>query len=272
MAYKIQQLGLGGVLDQAIAISKDHFVLLFSIMLFLLVPMNLITGAVNLAIAPQLPPEPTFQDVIRAPQEIRGHWPLRVGLGLINGLVVLPLTTAAVTHAISRLYLGRPVTAIGAFRASLPRVVPLILTWILMVAIIMVGFVLFIIPGIYFAIWYGLSQYVVIIEELSGMSALRRSKQLVHPQRGTFLALMIVMLVITLGVTWAAALIPQRHLALAVTVLLQAVTTIVWTSAGVVFYFSCRSALEHFDLQYLAESISVDEPATSDPESVRPLG
>jgi hypothetical protein len=41
------------------------------------------------------------------------------------------------------------------------------------------GFMLFIIPGIIFSIWFGFSVYVLISEDLRGMNALFRSKQLV---------------------------------------------------------------------------------------------
>jgi hypothetical protein len=40
--------------------------------------------------------------------------------------------------------------------------------------------------------------------------------------------------------------------------LLQALTTILWTAALVVFYFSCRCNVENFDLHYLAEAIGVE--------------
>ncbi len=45
--------------------------------------------------------------------------------------------------------------------------------------IIMLGFLLLIIPGIIFSIWFGFAIYVLISEEKKGMKALLRSKQLV---------------------------------------------------------------------------------------------
>lgn len=53
--------------------------------------------------------------------------------------------------------------------------------WIsLLVGLItVVGFLLFIIPGIIFAIWFSLATYVLVTENLTGMKALSRSKQLV---------------------------------------------------------------------------------------------
>lgn len=45
--------------------------------------------------------------------------------------------------------------------------------------IAMAGFLLFIIPGIIFSIWFSLAAYVLVSEDLKGMKALRRSKQLI---------------------------------------------------------------------------------------------
>ncbi len=49
------------------------------------------------------------------------------------------------------------------------------LTGIIFVA----GFILFIVPGIIFSIWFSLSSYVFVWEDLRGMKALYRSKELV---------------------------------------------------------------------------------------------
>jgi hypothetical protein len=255
MAYKIQHLGLGGILDQAIAITKDHFGLLFSIMLLLLVPYTLITGFINLSLIPEMPLIPTAEDMAEMQEVQARYWPLFALFGLINFLVVYPVTNAAVISAVANLYLGRPVTAMDAIRHGFRRLLPLLGTSILMYLAIFGGMLLLIIPGILFALWFGLSQHVVVIEGIAGPAALGRSKKLVRPHLGTFLVLGIILFVIFAALQLGAAFVPQRHLQLVATALLTAVATIVGTAAGVVFYFSCRCAEENFDLHYLAESI-----------------
>ena len=42
-----------------------------------------------------------------------------------------------------------------------------------------VGFILFIIPGIIFGVWFSLSLYVFIFEDIKGTSALKKSKEMV---------------------------------------------------------------------------------------------
>ena len=103
-------------------------------------------------------------------------------------------------------------------------------------------------------------QHVVVLEGLAGPKALGRSKKLVHKDRGKFLALGLIAGVLTFLLVIGAQAIPQPHISVIVSVLLQAVATMVWAAAFVVFYFSCRCNVENFDLHYLAESIGA-QPA-----------
>lgn len=255
MSYEIRQLSLGGVLDQAIAIVKNHFGLLFLIMLMLVVPYGLLTGYFFLSITPTLPPQPTQEDVRQVLEAHRSNVPYAIGISLLGVFFIYPLANAAVIQAVARLYLGEEVTAISAIQHAVKRFFPLVWTSILMMLAIWVGFLLLIIPGIYFSIWFGLSQHVTVLEDLSGGAALSRSKRLVNPLRGQFLALGIIMIAMTLGINWTANLIPQAHLQLLASSLLNAVSTILWTAAAVVFYFSARCAVDNFDLERLAASI-----------------
>jgi hypothetical protein len=182
-----------------------------------------------------------------------------MGLTVLNVFFIIPLTNAAVIHAVARLYLSEPVTAGGALRHALNRLAPLVGTTVLMMLAIWGGMILCLVPGILFALWFGLSQHVVIIEGLSGPKALGRSKQLVRPNMGTLLVLGLVMGAITFGVGFSANFIPHVYLRAITATLLNAVTTMLWTAAGVVFYFSCRCGVENFDLEYLAHSIGRDD-------------
>jgi hypothetical protein len=264
MAYKIQYLGLGKILDQAIAIVRDHFGLLFTIMLLLLIPFNLITGFITLGLLPEMPPEPTMEDFTRLQQAQAQYWPFFVVTGLINVLIVLPLTNAAVIWAVAELYLGQPVTAMEAFRHGFRRLGPLIATSILIYLAFLGGLLLCIIPGILFLLWFGLAQHVVVIEGIAGTSALGRSKKLVRNHLGTFLVLGFIMFIIVLLLGGAATFIRQPHAQLVVSTLINAAATMLGTAAGVVFYFSCRCAEENFDLHYLAAAIGRESAATDD--------
>jgi hypothetical protein len=268
MAYKIQHLGLGGILDQAIAITRDHFGLLFTIMLILLVPFQLITGTVqHWAIGDFLQQVSMQEAADPAPAEAVHAFPMwyipwSIGTWLFSMLVVFPLTNAAVIQAVARLYLGQPVTAAEAFRHGLRRLLPLIGTTILMTLAIMGGFFLLIIPGIVCMVWFGLSQHVTVLEDLAGSKALGRSKKLVGPHWATFFVLALLVGVLSYAIGAAAGFVPLPYVRLVISALLTAVVMIISTAAWVVFYFSCRCAEENFDLHYLAETIGAEPTET----------
>ena len=82
MTYQIQRLKLGGVLDQAIALTKNHFGLLFSIMAIVLIPYSLITSFIMLAVLPT-PPQmgASSEQLIAFQQAIAKNLPLTVVSG-----------------------------------------------------------------------------------------------------------------------------------------------------------------------------------------------
>ena len=260
MPYKIQHLGLGGILDQAIAIAKDHFGLLYSINLLLLVPIILVSGAIRLQITPVLPPHPSAQETIAARAALAHYWPLTQGLFWSEMLIFYPLAHASAIQAVARIYLGQPVTAFEAIKLSWNRFSALVGTAVLMWLAVFGWMLLLIVPGLVYLLFYMLSEHVVVIEGLSGRAALRRSKQLVRPHWRTYALLLLVMMPITIGLGMTTKVIPEAHLQLIVRSLITCACSVVATSAGVVFYFSCRCSLENFDLHYLAETIGVAPP------------
>lgn len=264
MSYRIQHLKLGGILDQAIAIVKNNFGLLFGILLFAWVPYSLIAGAINLAIAPQLPPNPTMQDVSRFQAEAVENLPITLAIGLFGGLIILPLTNAAIIYAVAERYLGKSITARQAISKGLSKIVPLVGTSILMGLAIMGGLLLCVIPGILFALWFGLAQHVVVLEDVSGTTALGRSKQLVRPYLGTFLALGLVVFIIAFLLGMGVAFVPSPPVSMVVGIIINAAVTMFSAAAFVVYYFSCRCGLENFDLEHLAASVGESRPVEVD--------
>lgn len=269
MSYKIKQLGLGGILDQGIAVTKNHFGLLYTIMLLLWIPWNLVLGFIQLSMMPAIPPNPTMNDLMRLQAAQMKILPITLPLSLIAVFVLFPLTNAAIIYAIAGQYLGKPVTALEAIKHGLKKIAPLIWTFIIMGLAIMGGLILLVVPGILFSLWFGLSQHVVVLEGLSGAKALGRSKQLVRPYLGTFLGLGIIVMVIAVAVQLGANFIPQAHVKLLVSVLISAAMTILSSAVFVVFYFSCRCGVENFDLEHLASAVGESVVAIDEVEEVR---
>jgi len=259
MSSGTQYLGLRGILDHSVAICKEHFGQLFRIVLMMLVPFCLIDGLISLAITPVAPSSATTDEAQPAHelqlQAMWQHWPVYTATFAVGMFLVYPLTNGALIQAVARFYLNQPVTAIEAMRHAFARLAPLVWTSILAMLAIFGGFLLFVIPGIYFAIWFGLSQHVVVLEGLGGPAALGRSKRLVHAERGKFLALLLIVTGISIGANTAAGFIPYPLLQVLARALLQGVTTILWAVTSVVFYYSCRSARTGTNLHNLAVAI-----------------
>ncbi len=247
MRYKIQQLSLGGILDQAISLTKNHFGQFFVITLGVF-GLN----AATLLIQAQLPtmkigpievpvPDPSTQRLIQV-------------LSFLS-IIVGVITNAAIVHGIAQAYLGRKLTVGDSLRRALAAIIPLFWTWFLFGLSVMGGLILLIIPGILCAFWFALSTQVVVIEKVSGLAALKRSKALMKGNIGTMFSMGLVIGVLVWLIMIGAYFIGQPHVRAIVMSVLQSVVTIVSSATGVVFYFSCRCMHENFDLQLLADAV-----------------
>jgi hypothetical protein len=266
MRYEIREMEVGGILDQAIKITKDHFWLFLKISAVLLVPFSIITG---LLVLWNMPDVPTLSQARM--YAAGGQYAASPSLmsiisitTLINLVIVYPLTDAALIYAIANCYLEKPIGVGPAFRRAGRIIFPLIGTWILTYLVIVLGLVLLIIPGIIFALWFSLISRVVVIEGVSGTTAMSRSKTLMKGNIGTAMAVGFVVFIISLLINWAPRLIPQAELRVVIYSILQAIVSFFIAAAWVVFYFSCRCKVENFDLTVLADSVAAeDSPATA---------
>lgn len=256
MSYKIQELSLGGILDQAIKLVKDHFGLLFGIVALIYIPFNLAAGVY---ISNILPPAPgigaSLEEQTAFQLAVADNLPITLGVSLLTAFLIVPLSNAAITHAVAKLYLGKPTSVMESITVGFGRIIPLTWTSILMGLAIMGGFILFIIPGILFAFWFSLSTHAVVLEKMSGTTALKRSKALMSGNIGTVFVMGILLAVMSWGVQTVTGLVGQPMAAVSVQVVLASIMTLLSTAALVVFYFSCRCKLENFDLEHLADSM-----------------
>ncbi len=263
MEYRIQELKLGGVLDQAISLTKNHFGLLFTIMALVYIPATLVMSFVQ---QEMLPPQPemgaTEAEVAEFWAEYMIAFPVLLVPLLITGLILLPLANAAVVDAVARLYLGKSASAVDSLKTGISKILPLLGTSFLVGLVVMGGLFLFFIPGIIFMLWFMLATHVVVIESIYGPAALGRSRQLMRGNMGTIFVLLLVLGIIGWAVGLVAGVVPQVHVGAVLQVLLSAITTIFGTAAMVVFYFSCRCGHENFDLEYLARQMG--ESASAD--------
>ena len=155
-SYNIKHHDIGGVLDQAVALAKDHFFSLFKILAVSLIPINIASGMAMLSIMPPQPPmgappeqsEQFFREMIQAFQD---NLPMLLVIWAIL-LVVYPVSQAAVIHAAAKLYLGKSVTVKEALQAGLSRIFSFLGVSILAGLSVFAGMIMCLLPGIFLGI------------------------------------------------------------------------------------------------------------------------
>ncbi|CAG9932042.1 hypothetical protein [Candidatus Nitrotoga arctica] len=94
-------------------------------------------------------------------------------------LFTVVFASLAVVIAVSDISLGRRPTVGRSYRCAYRKGMGTILvTYLLLGLVLLVGFILLVVPGILFSLWYVLTLEVVLLERLSGWKALKRSKEL----------------------------------------------------------------------------------------------
>lgn len=269
MSYEIKPLGVGGILDQAVQLLKNHLGLFLGISMCISVPFGLVTNFVMLGIAPELSQNPTPEEIEAVQQDIFSNFAIIMGMSFVSLIIVYPLTTGAMIHAVASEYLGKPTTVGASIGRALRVFFPLLWTSLLMFLLVYVGLLFCIIPGFYFLVRYSLSSHAVVLDDLNGSAALKRSSSLLLHDRtknyNTLVLLWLLLGVIGFAINMLSGFVPQQHVAIVVAVLLQAVNGAFGAAAFAVFYFSCRCKAENFDLELLAETMHLETQAAESP-------
>jgi hypothetical protein len=261
MKYELKPLTVRTILDQTILILKDHFGLFLKIMLCLPLPVGLVVNFIFTRHMPMPAANPTPEEMAENLQtQLRFIFLTMLPVTALIVFVVLPLQTGAIIHATTQFYFGKTVTVAEAYRVALKRALPMIWTWILMFLFIIVGSLLCCLPGILALFWFALASSVVIVEGISGFAAIERSFQLMQSSwlehYLQYFLLSVVVFFIQGGVGVGPQFMMERHLAMVVGTLLQAITGPLGTIWVVVFYYSCRCRAENFDLVQLAHEVA----------------
>lgn len=190
-------------------------------------------------------------------------------------VLLVPIATAATLHIVLQDYAGRPVSTGSAVSFALSKFGPLLATTILAGLLIMCGFILLVIPGIYLAITYTFASQVVVSEGKSGMEALNRSKTLIEGFRWRVFGVMfliglgsgLVNVAITMALASAVPankIVPTANgLTVEFNFLNHVITTVVTQLVGILFstfqavcltllYLDLRIRKEGYDLEMAA--------------------
>jgi hypothetical protein len=234
MAYNIRPLSFGEILDSAFSVYRDNFVVLAGIAVLVGIPVGLIAAA-----------------------GVKANSGLLTLLGLLIGLILEPMMLIALTTAVATIYLGRPVTIGDAYRSVGRVFTPIIGTILLLDILLLISFLALVVPAIYFFVCWILVFPVMIVEHRFGMTALRRSRQLVNGVWWKSFGIILVAGLIAQVPVWVLERI-WTFIPVLGSVLSAATSAIASTYSlvvVVVYYFDRRCRIEDFDLRILAEQI-----------------
>lgn len=158
-----QLIPISTLTDKVTAMYRKHFMDFFRYLLWLLVPVVLASLLTLLPIS-------SFTRGI-----------LDAALAIIITIISLWLSVVFIDMIVG--FLGhRSQTKVLAKKSwgMWGRVIDLVLVSLLQAGVVLLGFLLFIIPGIVFAVWFSFARYAVLVDGSSpGAQALRLSKELV---------------------------------------------------------------------------------------------
>jgi len=288
---RLRPLSLGEILDVSIKICLAHWRTLIKAVLVVVVPVQIVGTIVN---ADYIVDSPSFgTNSAQTSEEFLEEFNQYVGglaiAGVLQGLAVL-LATAACFRAIAQAYLGEETDWRSSLKYAL-RLAPSLLLLTLLYALgLILGLVLFLLPGIWLYVAWAFATPALLVEGLRGRKALGRSFGLVKGRWWRTFGVLIV------GVILAAIVSAVMQAVFTIGIVVGedndtlvlvlsgiagivglAVSTPFQAALFTVLYFDLRVRKEGFDLELLAQEIggavqpgAVGAPAGAAPTVVPP--
>lgn len=98
----------------------------------------------------------------------------------IASLVIMLFTELALTSGLSSIVAGSPIPAHRAFLTAAKYLPWFLILFVIWLAVVVVGGLFLIVPGVIFATWFMFLGAVVVLEGRKGLGAFKRSKHLVY--------------------------------------------------------------------------------------------
>lgn len=172
--------------------------------------------------------------------------------------------TAVITLLISDVCLGNKISLPRYFRRAFGAILgKLLVTNLLQSIIIVIGYIVFIIPGLLFMVWFMYAGSIVVLEEKWGFQALKRSRMLGKGYYmrilGIFLILVAIVIIIVIFLGTLAGIAMGGHVErlgfMIFQNLIQSVTMPISVIAIVLMYYDLRARKEAFNNEVLAEEL-----------------
>lgn len=223
-----------GAWDQYSAYSKVYNVGFYAFILLYMVFSTFVGGALALATAGLYLNDPVSMSIsIRF--MLKRWWPL-----FKTFLIMLPLS---ILSNVSMLIVQM---SFDVFGKNVPY------SGLVFIATMIVGVTIALVMSFILGKLY-LVFNVVMLEELSGWRAIRRSMSLMKGSWGKGIILYLFNFVLVLVFVGVKQFIQSDHLLFTIDIVINIVVDIFFVIASVILYFSTRSKRENFDIEYMAQ-------------------
>ncbi len=265
---QLRSMTLPEILDGAFRLYRQNFVTFLGILGVVYVPFVVLIMAVSAMMVSGAATAAREEDVEAVMQSQMTGGLVLLGFTVLLFSVAMPLATGALTRAVGSRYLNEAVSLGGCYKHILGMFWRYLLTVLLSGLVIVIGFMLLVVPGIVFSIWFIFTSSVVVLEGLGGTSAMGRSRELARGNAGKIILLAVLIWILSwllgVGVEALNGLIvsgmeDSRVMAALVSqVIQQGVNLVVapfFSIAWVLLYYDIRIRKEGFDLEVLARSL-----------------
>lgn len=182
-------------------------------------------------------------------------------------LVCVGIMVGAIAYIIMGIYLNETISARDALSKAWSKINNILAVQITYSMAIFIGFICFIIPGIYFLFRYALCVPTAVFEDYTGFnSTLERSKQLVGYNAWKVIAALISIFIITFllypvlaialivcsGLTGSFNIIDGEVLAVICKFIALVLAIPLYSIVTVVLYYDCRVVGEAYDLEVMS--------------------
>jgi hypothetical protein len=178
-APELRPLGIGEVLDVGIKIVWRSAATMLRIVVPILLPVQFFSSLISVSAEDPETVDPITGEVTYNTDDVWVYATALVAVAVI-GLLATTLVTAACFKAVGDAYLGERPSAKSSLGYALRRAHSIIWVTFLGWIVVLIGFVLCILPGIWLYVSFALAVPVLLTEGLKGRKALGRSKRLVE--------------------------------------------------------------------------------------------
>ncbi len=282
---QFEPMSVGRIFDRAFTIYRNNFLRFIAIVAVIEVPLALLSTATSSWTQTKVARQRTFLDRMKAapdstrpvvgPYEADRAAPSPAGvLGriltlLLRGVGVM-LCQAALIKSVSETYLGNEIAIGQAYRFILPKALTLIAAAICVTLVTWLGFLLLIVPGVIFSLWFSMTTPVIVVEGHSATGGMSRSRALATGNLGKVFAVGLlaglIMFLAIISLSFVAGMIAglvspgngttETFLAQLAATIGQILIMPVSVAATILLYYDLRIRKEGFDLQMLAQSMT----------------